>query len=385
MDLFIPQLSEKRLHPSFCIICSDPAYAKVKPIIQNWGAGLLERRGEGKKFLKEFQSTFNSSMWELYLNRAFLDMGCVVDFDKPSPDFFVQGPGNYEFNVEAVVSDDPKQEKQEEPFNHAAFRKRGALKLAGKIRDKLQIFRGSNGKKYPYSSMSHVRDRPFVIAIAPFDNELSLTQNNEIINMVLFGLTPPMLEGPERGRQGKIRSILKPSGAKVEMGIFTNDSHKEISAVFFSTTGTFGKAVVESQIDRIVRSTRYRVIEKSRIGPESQESSIGTERIKSAGLDYLLRQREEGADQIGGADIHIQHSSLHRETHLDGLQVYFNPYAEVPFNKNFPWPTEVALNYFDTETAAHIQAHPDGALVSRQIYAPDPAHLISLLRNYGFV
>jgi len=175
------------------------------------------------------------------------------------------------------------------------------------------------------------------------------------------------------------------SGAQVEMGIFTNESHKEISAVFFSTTGTFGKAVAESQIDRLVRSTRYRVIDKNRIGPDSQSWKIGIQRIQFVGLDYLLRQREEGPDQIGGADIHIQHSSLHRETHLDGLQVYFNPYAEVPFDQNYPWPTEIALNYFDTETAAHIQAHPLGALVSRQIYAPDPASLFTLLRSYGFV
>lgn len=385
MDLFVPQLPEKKLHPNFRIISSDPAYTKVKPIIQDWGVGLLERRGEGKKFLKEFQSTFNSSMWELYLNRAFLEMGCEVDFTKSSPDFFVQGPGNYEFNVEAVVSDDPKQEKQQEPFDHAVFKNRGALKLAGKIRDKLQLYRGENGKKYPYSSMSHVRDRPFVIAIAPFDNGLSLTQNNELINMVLFGLAPPVLEGPERGKQDKIKSILKPSGAKVEMGVFTNDSHKEISAVFFSTTGTFGKAVAESRIDRLVRSTRYRVIDKNKIGAASQDWKIGTQRIQFSGLDYLLRQREDWSDQIGGADVHIQHSSLHRETHLDGLQVYFNPYAEVPFDQNFPWPEEVALNYFDTETAAHIQAHPDGALVSRQFFAPDPALFFTLLRSYGFV
>ena len=385
LDLFVPQLPEKKLHPSFSTISSDPAYAKVKPIIQNWGAGLLDRRGESKKFLKEFQSTFNSSMWELYLNRAFLEMGCGVDFTEASPDFFVQGPGNYQFNVEAVVSDDPRREKQKEPFNQAAFRTRGALKLAGKIRDKLQLYRGANGKKYPYSSMSHVRDRPFVIAVAPFDNELSLTQNNELINMVLFGLAPPVLEGPERGRQDKITSIPKPSGAPVEMGVFTNDSHKEISAVFFSTTGTFGKAVAESQIDRLVRSPRYRVIDKNNVGPGSQNWQIGMQRLQFSGLDYLLRQREEGADQIGGADVHIQHSSLHRETHLDGLQVYFNPYAEVPFDQNFPWPTEIALNYFDTETEDHIQAHPDGALVSRQFFAPDPAVLFNLLRNYGFV
>ena len=132
-------------------------------------------------------------------------MGCGVEFTKTSPDFFVQGPGSYEFNVEAVVSDDQRREKQKEPFDHAAFRTRGALKLAGKIRDKLQLYRGANGKKYPYSSMSHVRDRSFVIAIAPFDNGLSLTQNNELINMVLFGLAPPVLDGPERGRQDKTR------------------------------------------------------------------------------------------------------------------------------------------------------------------------------------
>lgn len=324
-------------------------------------------------------------MWELYLNRAFLEMGCSVDFTKSSPDFFVKGAGNYEFNVEAVVSDSPRGENQKELFSHEAFRTRGALKLAGKIRDKLQLYRGTDGKKHPYSSMSHVRDRPFVIAIAPFDNELSLTQNNELINMVLFGLAPPVLEGPERGRQDKITSILKPSGARVEMGIFTNDSHKEISAVFFSTVGTFGKAVAESQIDQIVRSTRYRTSDKNRIEPNSKTWKIGIHRFQPAALDYLLRQREEGPDQIGGADIRIQHSSLHRESHLDGLQVYFNPYAEVPFDQNFPWPTEVALNYFDTKRATHIQAHPDGALVSRQLFAPDPALLLTLLRNYGFV
>ena len=378
-------MPEEKLHSSFRIISSDPAYAKVKPIIQKWGAGLLDRKGESKKFLKEFQSTFNSSMWELYLNKALLEMGCSVDFSKPSPDFFVQGPGNYEFNVEAVVSDNPQGETQKKSFSHKEIRNLGALKLAGKIRNKLQLYRGSNGKKYPYHSMSHVRDRPFVIAIAPFDCDLSLTQNNELINMVLLGLAPPVLEGPERGRQDKITSILKPSGAQVEMGIFTNDSHKEISAVFFSTVGTFGKAVVESQIVKLIRSTRYRVMDKTRITPESNSWKVGVQRVQFAAQDYLLRQREEWSDQIGGADIRIQHSSLHRETHLDGFQVYFNPYAEVPFDQNFPWPKDVAFNYFDTKMAHPIQSHPDGALVSRQCFDPVPGFLSTLLRTYGFL
>ncbi|KEA03028.1 MULTISPECIES: hypothetical protein [Rhizobium/Agrobacterium group] len=385
LDLFTPRFPEEKLHDHFRLISADPDYTKVQPIIQNWATGLLDRRGENQKFIKEFQTTFNSSMWELYLNRALIDLKCSVDFSKSAPDFFVRGPGNYEFNIEAVVSDQPPTAKQRKNFDEQEFKTRGALKLAGKIRDKLDLFRGRNGKKHPYSSRSHVQGRPFVIAIAPFDSDLSLTQNNELINMVLFGLTPPVLEGPDYGKQGKITSLLKPSGAPVEMGIFTNDSFKEISAVFFSTVGTFGKAVVESKINRLVRATRYRVIDKHKIAPGSVLWQVGTHRFQLAALNYLLTQRRESEQQIGGADVLIQHSSFHRETHLDGLQVYFNPYAEVPFDPNFPWPAEIALNYYDVESREHIQAHPDGALVSRQVYAITPTYIRLLLGRYGFL
>jgi len=385
MDLFDPRFQSERLHKHFRAISADAGYKKVQPVIQAWATGLLNRKGESEKFINEFQTTFNSSMWELYLNRALIDLGCSVDFSKSAPDFFVRGPGNYDFNIEAVISDMPATAPSGKPFNEQDFKTWGALKLAGKIRDKLDLYRGSEAKKHPYSSMSHVRGRPFVIAIAPFDSELSLTQNNELINMVLFGLMPPMLEGPDLGKQGRICSLLKASGAPVEMGIFTNDSCKEISAVFFSTVGTFGKAVVESKIDKLVRSTRYRLIDKNKAEPNSDLWQVGTHRFQLGPLNYLVVDRRESEGQIGGADMLIQHASFHRETHLDGLQVYFNPYAEVPFDPKFPWPAEVALNYYDVESDEHIQAHPDGALVSRQVFDMTPQYTRFLLDRYGFL
>jgi hypothetical protein len=384
LDLFEPRLQEAKLHDHFHLIRSDPAYAEVMPIIQNWAAGLLDRKGESKKFINEFQSTFNSSMWELYLNRAMSDLGCSVYYSQSAPDFVVRGPGNHEFNIEAVISDEPLTAVQQKTLSEQDFKVRGALKLVGKIRDKLNLYRGINGKKYPYSSLSHVRGRPFVIAIAPFDSNISLLQNNELINMVLFGMAPPALVGPDRGKQDKITSLLTPSGSPVEMGIFTNDSFKEISAVFFSTVGTFGKAIVESQIERFVRSTRYRVMDKDKVESGSMLWQLGTHRFQFNDSTYLTTSRWEGGNRIGGADRLIQHSSVHRETHLDGLQVYFNPYAEIPFDHNFTWPPEVALNYFDVESGEHIQAHPDGALVSRQVYDPSPYSLHFLLESNGF-
>lgn len=384
MDLFEPRLPERKLHKSFCEIRTNPSYAPVMPVIQSWAAGLLDRKGEAEKFVKEFQSTFNSSMWEIYLNKALTDLGCSVDYSKPSPDFFVTAPGSYEFNIEAVISDQPASDRERKPSSDQDFKDRGALKLVGKIRDKIKIFRGSDGKKNPYSSLSHVQGRPFVIAIAPFDSNQSLLQNNELINLVLFGIGAPVLEGSEL-RQDKVASITTASGAPVEMGIFTNGSFKEISAVIFSTVGTFGKAVVESKIERLVKATRFRSIEKERVPLGSPLWELGTHRFQIEKLNYLLTQRWDFGRDIIGADVHIQHSSFHQESHLDGLHFYFNPYAEVPFDPSFSWPGEVSRNYYDVAVDQPIQIHPDRALVSRQVFEISPFWIHHLLTSYGFV
>jgi len=372
------------MHPHFRKIYQDPAYAGVLQIIEEWADGVLQRKGEARKFIKEFQSTFDSSMWELYLNRALIDLGCKVDYSKSVPDFCVTGPGGYRFNIEAVTSGKTSGAGPQNTFDKRDFKERGAVKLAGKLRDKQKLYRGSDGKKHPYASLSHVRNQPFVIAIAPFDSNFSLFQNNELINMVLFGLAPPVLEGPDRGRQDKISSLPSTGGAPVPMGIFTNESYKEISAVFFSTVGTFGKAVVESKVDSLVRATRYRRMHKDKIDQGSEMWQLGESHFELGPLRYLKTLRFDGGDAIGGSDITIQRSSYHHETHLDGLQVYFNPYAEVPFDRNFPWPAEVALNYWDVERGEHLQAHPDNALVSRQIFGLAPHLLLQLLAGNGF-
>lgn len=134
IDLFEPRLPKDKLHPSFCEIKSNPDYAKVMPVIQGWAAGLLGRKGEAEKFVKEFQTTFNSSMWEIYLNKALSELGCTVDYTKSSPDFFVTSGGTYEFNIEAVISDQPLGQagEGESALN---FKNRCALKLGV-----LQIF-----------------------------------------------------------------------------------------------------------------------------------------------------------------------------------------------------------------------------------------------------
>lgn len=385
IDLFEPRMAEAKLHVSFQAIRRDPAYAPVQSVIQSWATGILDRTREGDKFVKEFQSTFNSAMWELYLNKALAELGFEVDFSKAAPDFFVKTKAGYLFNIEAVISDTTIGGSGAHNPGDLDFKTRSALKLVGKLNDKVRLYRGVNGKKTPYSSLDHVREVPFVVAIAPFDSALSLTQNNELINLVLFGLGAPSHHAENFGYQERVFKVRKKVGIDVDVGIFTNDSFKEISAVMFSTTGTFGKAVIESGIDRLVRSCRYRVTDGQDPRARNAVWSPGDSYLSLGPLGFLKRRRWEWGGDIVGMDVRICRSIAHRETHLDGLQIYYNPYAQHPLDPNIFGPGEIAHNFYDIASNEARQDHPDGALVSRQVHEPSKLMLAQILQSDGFV
>lgn len=371
MNLFETKLPDKRLHTSFRQIIQDPGAGPVREIIQSWAEGLLDRRGEQKKFVNEFQTTFNSAFWEIYLNRAFAELGFKVDYTKASPDFSVECPSGYQFNVEAVISDrSQEQTRNPNQDQEAEFKLLNTLKLAGKIKDKRDIFLGQKGSKSPYSTLDHVKGRPFVIAVAPFNSDHSLMQNNEIINRVLFGIEAPDQEALLTGIQKKVSSVSKPSGAPVELGIFTNDSYKEISAVIFSTTGTYGKAVVASGIDRVVRSTRYRQTQKTASELADAGSNLGVSHRLENPQDYRISLRFASQGLIAGSDVRICSSDRYQESHLDGLHIYYNPFAEIPLDRAVFDAAEITHNWFDPESGQPMHQHPDGALVSRQVFEP---------------
>jgi len=375
MKLFTTHLPNDKLHAAFKTIINDPQYKATQSVIQGWGAGLLERKGEQAKFINEFQTTFNSSLWELYLNKVFIDLGFSVDYTKSSPDFCVTANLN-QFNVEAVISDHSSGQRDSVDLkNDRQFKDRCTIKLIGKMKDKLELYNGVRGKKSPYSSLRHVQGKPFVIAIAPFDSALSLTQNNEIINRVLFGLESPDKDSLRTGEQRRIKAIIKPSGARIELGIFTNDSYKEVSAVIFSTTGTFGKAVVESGIERTIRATYFRKMLLDEFISKEGSGNLGVKQHSLGPENLLITTRIELEGEVFGSDTHLYKSASHKETHCDGLHVYYNPYATVPFDPSIMHAREITHNFYDVENDRPIQEHPDGALVSRQLWSPRSAKL----------
>lgn len=333
--------------------------------MDEWADGLLDRKGEATKFINEFQSTFNSSYWELYLNKSFKLLGFDIDYTKASPDFNLVNQAGKRISVEAVTSNpslSPELTLDTSGINEDKFLDESTLKLSGEIRDKHQLYLGDGKKKHPYSSLEHVKGNPFIIAFAPFDRQLSQSQNNTAINRVLYGLEPPTSYYEP---QTAIKSILNKNGIDIDLGIFTNDSYKEISAVIFSTTGTFGKAVALAGSASFVKATRLRKMGLVEFLAKEKKGKIGKYVNKISDTYDIYSERVYSGNDICGHDVHICNASDHKETHLDGLQIYHNPYAIHPLSVTDFNADEVIQYFYDIQNQTMSILYNDNALVSR--------------------
>lgn len=373
-DLFDPIIPETQLHPLVERIMREPAYEPAKAVINSWLLG-LDSKKEAKKLVKEFQTSFNSTFWELYLNKAFKDLGFEIDYGFDTPDFHLVHPNGSRLNVEAVTANhkdhlmagfyQPERVKQKAEKDHQAWLDEASIKLVGKIKDKLDLFQGASGKKQPYNALDHVKGYPFVLAVAPFDQHLTHHQNNIAINRVLFGIEQPTDLSDELKR---IDFVLKDNGARVDLGLFTNDRYKDISAVIFSTTATFSKALVQKPFKGTVRATRYREMSLGEFLAKEGLQALGTSLINIAEKHDVFRTRFTDGETVYGSDLHLCDASQHTESHLDGLHIYYNPFADYPLNPAMFSAQEVTYNYYDKEQNRPYAIHNDGALVSRETF-----------------
>lgn len=364
-DLFKTVLDENKLHPYFKEIRNTPEYAETHKIINEWSEGIFERRGEAVKFINEFQTSFNSSYWEIYLNKAFKLLDFKIDYTKASPDFNLQNKYNKNISVEAVTSNPsalPTLTLDISSMHEESFLDDSTLKLSGKIRDKHKLYLGDGKNKHSYSSLDHVKGNPFVLAIAPFDSKLSQSQNNTAMNRVLYGLEPPVNYNEP---QTAVASIKNKNGTDINLGIFTNDSYKEISAVIFSTTGTFGKAVALAGTASFVKTTRLRKMGIVEFLAKEGLEKIGKFRTKVSDTYDIFSERLYSGMDVCGHDIHLCNGSEHKETHLDGLQVYHNPFAMHPLSVHDFNAQEIVHYFYDAESAAMKIKYNDNVMVSR--------------------
>jgi hypothetical protein len=250
VDLFKPVVESDRFHPNFARTL-HPGYDGARKLLEQWAKGFVDRDG---KFVQEFQTSFNSAFWEIYIYAVLKQLGKAVDFSYASPDFVITSAPS--FCIEAVTAQAAVGGLQEwetplEDFwgsLHSLSRTplvdqatiRLANALAGKHRQYVEH----------YSKLPQVQGRPFLLALAPFEQPFFYTQLNQATLRTVFGFDASTIDPGTGERKDRFMwSIGKPNGSCIPLGYFTNSGMAEISAIIFSNTATVGKLQALSNDD----------------------------------------------------------------------------------------------------------------------------------------
>lgn len=340
MDLFTPVVDPARWHPNFKFI-REETHDYAREVISNWADGFSDRDG---KFIIEFQTTFNSSFWELYLFAALKDLGCTVDLTKARPDFVVSAPSP--MCLEAATSNNPQNGVPEWEGKASAEKKVDLERLVDLSTVRLANAVGSKLTKYKsdYAALPHVKGLPFIAAVAPFEQPAFYMQNESAIRRVLYGYDKPIYKDfPEENRREvyghkRMLEIAKPNGAVVPLGCFTDERMKEISAVVYSNTATFSKvrALSKDPTPMVFHALRFN---KGALEPT----------------------------------IEAKPKAEYKESLLDGLNVYLNDHAERPINPAVFERDGVTIHWFSAGMEHPDSNAKDGALFQRRcVRLPKP-------------
>lgn len=336
MDLFTRVVEEGRLHPNFKTIerTATPAERKV---LTDWADGFLDRDG---KFVKELQTTFNSGFWELYLFACFKELGFAVDFSHPSPDF-VLSKDAHSLVAEAVIASHPEgyRPEWERLIDEDSLSQVNLAKVVHLASVRLANSLAAKHKKYldDYRHLAHVKGRPYLVCVGPFEQPYYFAQNDNALRRVLYGHDQPIwtIDSTTGERvilgESLVSAVDKDSGASIPLGLFTDDRMKEVSAVVFSSTIGWCKVqALADDPDATIVFTSLRYQEKEQWPRLSQQ-------LKK---DY-------------------------RETVLDGLHVCLNPFASVHFDPDLFQREDVAVHWYDPRIPQYYVDSHDGFLFQR--------------------
>jgi hypothetical protein len=341
LDLWTPRFDEDRLHPNFRTILSHGS-PEPREVITEWSAGFSDRDG---KFVDEFQLTFDSSFWELYLNASFGALGFERRFDHAAPDFELIRLGATTIAEATIASNAggyrPEWNKQG-VIRAPSFDLRQAIRYTA---TRLSNAIASKSRKYieSYGDLPHVRGCPFVVCVAPFDFPFSFDWSQAALRQVLFALDEPMTETRSDGTKfivglSETSEITKDTGADIPAGLFRDKRLSHVSAVLFSSLATFSKV---------------RALSK---GPE-EWSWFKSVRFNAHGTEPFVE---------------VSQKPEHAESLLDGLILCQNPYATHALDASPFEGREITIETWDIEADEYICEAPHKALIWRFVFTAKP-------------
>ncbi|WP_372641501.1 hypothetical protein [Ancylomarina sp.] len=301
-DLFQNLDNEKQKHPNFKLLDSSIALSSAKETVKEISYHYKDIDGN---FIDQFQSIngFDSRVWELYLFCFFREQFFSFKRNYNAPDYMIEKL-NKEIAVEAVIVSRKTDLDIAEP--------KSQKEIENKLKNEIPLLYGSalfDKMKKKYWEKEHVKEKPFVIAIADFHDTMSMIWTSNSLSEYLYGYKYEH-SFDESGeliiKPVKVGDYTKPNGSKIPSGFFFLPDSENVSAVIFSSCGTLSKF--------------------NRMG---KQAGLGSEELT------LIRSGNYYNHAPNAATPHsitYQVDENSPETWSEGVIVYHNPNAKKPLN-----------------------------------------------------
>jgi hypothetical protein len=314
IDLFTPLVDESFFHPNFANTISEKSIG-VQDVLKEWADGFVDRDG---KFVREFQTTYNSSFWELYLFAVMKYLQVDVDFAFSSPDFVA---ANKNFVIEAVTAnhahdDVPEWEKTFQRLKETTeqhlfeISRHSVIRLSNAFASKIEKYNDS------YSKLAHVKGRPFIIAISNYTKQDFNFQGDVAMQWLLYDVLG-------------LEKVQKSNGREIPLGIFNDEKYTDVSGVLYSSLATFGKARA--------------------LGKDVGNFVFNAVRIKDNYYPIQITAKK----------------AEYKESLCDGLRLFINPYAKKPLNIGDFMDEGIRKFIPNINGDLNISCHQDGDLCMR--------------------
>lgn len=242
INLFDIIIDKNNVNPYFKRLNEDIEFLPAKQMIVEVSHHFSDIDGN---FVREFQSIngFDSRLWEIYLFCFLQEEKFLIDRNETRPDFSVQKYGQ-DMAIEAVIvnrknDNPPKYDEKLKLLAEEEIIKETSnempLRFASALTSKLE-------KKY--WELSHVKNKPIILAIADFHDNMSMTWSSTSLINYIYGIKSDFYYD-EKGqliiKPKEISHYNKPSGALVKANFFSLPDSENISAILFSSTATISK------------------------------------------------------------------------------------------------------------------------------------------------
>ncbi|WP_319402329.1 hypothetical protein [uncultured Anaeromusa sp.] len=327
IDLFSPVVDESRFHPYFDIVNTKPSHSAAKALISEIAPHFYDIDGN---FVEQFQTQgFDSRLWELFLFCYFNEEWLQINRTHSAPDFMLSNK-DVEISLEAVIVgrktpliplEESKVPKSKEDIEEET-KNRMPIMFGSPLYSKLN--HKPKGSGLHYWEYSHTYGRPFVIAIADFHDDLSMTWSTTALTTYLYGfrysssyddngnliLTSEKIEFHEDPDTGK----------KIPSGFFFQPGAENISAILHTTSGTISKF--------------------NRIGKQCGFDEGDTTMIR-----FVTYHNHSDDASIPHVARYIVNEEA-EETWGEGVSIYHNPNAKHPLPQDF-FPSAAQHNLKD--------------------------------------